>query len=644
MSNVYHVSKTGSIKGDGSKFSPFLRINQAAQVATAGDKIIVHEGVYRECVTPKNTGLSNFRRIIYEAGEGENVVIKGSEHIKNWEKVEGTIWKTELPNYIFKGYNPYEKEIFGDWLKTTTIKHLGDVYLNGESFYEAEDFEELKNPDIKTETLDHWTKTIVSVKNQEQTKYKWLAEVNEETTTIYANFHNYNPKEELVEINVRKCCFYPEDVGINYITVKGFEMAHAATPWSPPTADQPGLIGVHWSKGWIIEDNIIHDSKCSAISIGKESSTGQNFRSIRKDKPGYQYQLESVFSAYKRGWSKENIGSHIIRNNKIYDCGQNGIVGHLGCVFSQIYNNHIYNIALKREFYGHEIAGIKLHAAIDVEIKDNRIHDCSLGTWLDWQTQGTKISRNLFYNNSRDLFVEVSHGPYIVDHNILASDYALDNHAQGGAYLNNIIAGKMIHRKMLDRSTPYHYPHSTDIAGCAVVYGGDDRFYNNIFIGEKHLSGVGTSHYNSYFTSLEEYIEYIESINKSEPGDHELFKEIEQPVYINNNMYLWGAESFEKEKVKLEDYNFNPNLQIIEEDEQVFLSCELPVGFEKIQGINHSTETLQRVRIVDADFEDSEGKKITIDKDINGVQKDNKSVLGPINSLKSKDNFIKIWS
>src|SRR5699024_11245303 len=91
----YHVSKTGSIKGDGSKFSPFLRINQAAQVATAGDKIIVHEGDYRECVTPKNTGLSNFRRIIYEAGEGENVVIKGSEHIKNWEKVEGTIRSEE---------------------------------------------------------------------------------------------------------------------------------------------------------------------------------------------------------------------------------------------------------------------------------------------------------------------------------------------------------------------------------------------------------------------------------------------------------------------------------------------------------------------------------------------------------------------
>ncbi|MGY4688164.1 hypothetical protein ACW9JY_10645, partial [Petrotoga sp. DB-2] len=91
--------------------------------------------------------------------------------------------------------------------------------------------------------------------------------------------------------------FYPDQIGRDYITVKGFEMAHAATPWVPPTADQPGLIGANWSKGWIIENNIIHDSKCSAISIGKEGSTGHLYHSTRKDKTGHQYQLESVFSA-----------------------------------------------------------------------------------------------------------------------------------------------------------------------------------------------------------------------------------------------------------------------------------------------------------------------------------------------------------
>jgi hypothetical protein len=91
----------------------------------------------------------------------------------------------------------------------------------------------------------------------------------------------------------------------------------------------------------------------------------------------------------------------VIRRNTIYDCGQNGIVGHLGCVFSTIEDNHIYRIAQKREFYGYEIGGIKLHAAIDVVIRHNRIHDCSLGTWLDWQTQGTRITRNVYYANNR---------------------------------------------------------------------------------------------------------------------------------------------------------------------------------------------------------------------------------------------------
>ena len=107
---------------------------------------------------------------------------------------------------------------------------------------------------------------------------------------------------------------------MNYITVRGFEMAQAACPWTPPTADQPGLIGANWSKGWIIENNIIHDAKCSGISIGKEASTGHNLCTRRHRKPGYQYQMEAVFRALKIGWSKEKIGSHIIRNNVIYDC------------------------------------------------------------------------------------------------------------------------------------------------------------------------------------------------------------------------------------------------------------------------------------------------------------------------------------
>ena len=71
---------------------------------------------------------------------------------------------------------------------------------------------------------------------------------------------------------------------------------------------------------------------------------------------------------------------------------------------------------------------------------------------------GQKIVKTLLQNN-RDLFSGQPSGPYIVDNNILASDYALDNMAQGGAYINNLFHGKMVQRKVLNRSTPYHRPH-----------------------------------------------------------------------------------------------------------------------------------------------------------------------------------------
>jgi hypothetical protein len=636
----YHVAKNGSDQGQGTKGDPFLTINKAASLAVAGDTVTVHEGEYREWVNPRFKGLSDKRRIVYQAAEGEKVVIKGSEHIHNWQKVEGEVWKSILPNSVFGDYNPYLQEIFGDWIVTVEeTKHLGDVYLGGMSFYEVNSYEQLLNPVVRTEVLDHWTQRIVPIHNTEQTKYVWYAEVDAENTTIYANFQGSDPNREFVEINVRRSCFYPKETGIDYITVRGFEMAQAATPWAPPTADQPGLLGANWSKGWIIENNIIHDSKCSAISIGKEASTGNNYRSIRKDKPGYQYQLETVFSAERNGWSKEKIGSHIIRNNTIYDCGQNAIVGHLGCIFSEIHHNHIYNIALKREFYGHEIAGIKFHAAIDVHIHHNRIHDCSLGIWSDWQTQGTRISKNLFYRNNRDLFVEVSHGPYIVDHNILTSEYSLDNVSQGGAYINNLICGKMNHWKVLNRSTQYHLPHSTKIAGFSLIYGGDDRFYNNIFIGRNGLDGVGTSHFDKNTTSLEEYIEKVHEKN----GDVEEFELVEQPVYINSNAYFNGAKAFKFEKDNLVDIDFNPEFSIIEEGNEVYLSCNLPENFESILGSIQSTSTLPRVRIVDAEFENPDGSELLLNTDFSDKEKEMKSTLGPISQFKNGLNYIKVW-
>lgn len=642
----YHVSMQGCDQAEGTMERPFRTISKAAEIARPGDRVIVHEGEYREWVKPRFGGNSNICRITYEAADGEHVVIKGSERIQNWEPVEGTVWKTVLPNSFFGDYNPYKEVLGGDWL-IYPVKyelHTGDVYLNGKAFYEAGSLEEVKNPVMRMEGENPpWTKHKEPLLHPEDSVYQWYTCSDEEVTEIYANFQGKNPNEELTEINVRKCCFYPEKTGRNYITVKGFEMAQAACPWTPPTADQPGLLGCNWSKGWIIENNRIHDGKCSGISIGKEASTGHNLCTETHRKPGYQYQMEAVFRAKQIGWSKETIGSHIIRNNVIYDCGQNGIVGHMGCVFSKIHDNHIYNIGVKHEYFGYEIAGIKLHAAIDVQLVHNNIHNCTLGTWLDWQAQGTRVSRNLYYSNDRDLMVEVTHGPYIVDNNIFASDYNFDNIAQGGLYLNNLCCGTMRREAVLDRSTPYHFPHTTDVAGTALVYSGDDRIYQNIFLGGAptytEQSLYGTDGYNGRPTSLEEYVHQIVSLGN---GDHEQFDTVKQPVYINGNAYLKGAGAFDREK----DYyisDSDPAVSIVTEGGKTYLFITVDQGLLEIPSEIYSTEKLGSPRITEALYENPDGTPILFDRDYIDRKRGEHPIAGPFEELQPGENRFLVW-
>ena len=642
----YHVAVTGCDFEDGTKDHPFRTISKAALLAMPGDRVIVHEGEYREWVKPAQGGTSSVSRITYEAAEGERVVIKGSEQITCWEPVEGSVWKAVLPNSFFGTYNPYKEVLGGDWFiyPNDNSLHTGDVYLNGKSFYEAKSLEEVKNPFIRTEGVNPpWTRHPEPILHPEDTMYQWYAETDQETTVIYANFQGVNPNEELTEINVRKCCFYPEKTGLNYITVRGFEMAQAACPWTPPTADQPGLLGTNWSKGWIIESNKIHDAKCSGISIGKEASTGHNLCTRTHRKPGYQYQMEAVFRARQIGWSKETIGSHVIRNNEIYDCGQNGIVGHMGCVFSEITHNHIYNIAVKHEYFGYEIGGLKLHAAIDVQIHHNNIHNCTLGTWLDWQAQGTRVSKNLYYANDRDLMVEVTHGPYLVDNNIFASDYNFDNIAQGGAYLHNLCCGTMRREDVLDRSTPYHFPHTTEVAGTTVVYSGDDRIYQNVFLGgavtytEQSLHG--TEGYDGHTNSLEEYISDVISRGN---GDLEQFKHVKQPVYIRGNAYLKGAKPYGREE-NTHVSDMDPAVRIVETDGKTYLELNVEKEMLEIPTEIYNSEKLGMPRITEAAYENPDGTPIVFDTDYLDQSRNGQPAAGPIEGLKEGMNRILVW-
>jgi hypothetical protein len=603
----YNVSVRGNDNNTGSESAPFKTIAQASQTAYPGDVITVHAGIYREWVNPPRGGDSDDNRIVYRAAPGERVEIKGSEQINSWQREKNGLWKVVLPNDFFGDYNPYDDLIYGDWFNDHGRKHhTGEVFLNNRSLYEKETLEKVLNPVVEANSLD-----------PEGSTYTWYCETDAQNTTIWANFHRYDPNRELVEISVRRTCFYPSKPGINYLTIRGFHISQAATQWAAPTAEQIGMVATHWNKGWIIENNVISNSKCSGITLGKERGTGHNVWLEDTSIDGSLHYIEVVFRTLRNGWSKENIGSHIVRNNEIFACEQTGMCGSMGAAFSLIENNHIHDIWTKRQFSGAEIAGIKFHAAIDTRIHGNRIHRAGRGVWCDWMTQGTWIAHNLLYDNDlEDFFVEVSHGPYLLENNILGSPVSVLDMSQGGAYVHNLFAGAIRVTPEKSRYTPYHLPHRTDVAGLSIILNGDNRFYNNLFmpsnIDEKRSYGLAGYNNAGY------------------------------PSYADGNVYYNRAKPFENEVHHLAFPDFDPEFTIEDTGREVYISFSVK-GIAGIQTEQVSTVRLGKAKLPKQPYEQPDSQPLIINTDYLGRPRPEHPAPGPFEQLQEGNMRWKVW-
>ncbi|MEI6143537.1 MAG: hypothetical protein WCP85_29945 [Mariniphaga sp.] len=144
------------------------------------------------------------------------------------------------------------------------------------------------------------------------------------------------------------------------------------------------------------------------------------------------------------------------------------------------------------------------------------------------------------------------------------------DYSQGLAFVHNLVTGKTVHKDVMNRYTPYHYPHSTELAGTSTITGRDDRFYNNIFAiqqgGNSQTDNAeafgavndrgesyGLNAYNVYSPSMQAY---LDTLKKAGNVYVVTFAKVEQPVYIGSNLYFGVGKPCIHEKNSIKDENF----------------------------------------------------------------------------------------
>lgn len=381
---------------DGSIDRPFKTINAAAAIATPGTRVLIHGGVYRECVHPARGGDGPDRMISYEAYNNEEVIIKASVEVSNLIKSEGwslrrfgasiegakqpNIWAVKLNPDDFRGYNPFcavnimHDRFFIEYDKTDMTPYLlrrGMVFCDGKP---------LRQVSLYYEMAD-------------QPGTYWV-EANGQTVH-FRLWNDDDPAEHYIELTCREQCFAPEVPFLSYIKVKGLICAHAATGAPVP---QRGSISCYRGHHWIIEDCTIDWSNGVGIDIGNECWH-------------HTFDTDLV------------LGYDIIRRCRILNVGVCGIAGlYAGNLL--IEDNLIEGTGWQKMELSWEAGGIKVHNCRNSVIRRNIFTKTIRADhlWMDVGNENNRITQNLFLDGIEQreaIFIECSRDDVnLIDNNI----------------------------------------------------------------------------------------------------------------------------------------------------------------------------------------------------------------------------------
>jgi len=164
----------------------------------------------------------------------------------------------------------------------------------------------------------------------------------------------------------------------------------------------------------------------------------------------------------------------------------------------------------------------------------------------------------------------------------------------------------------LNRETPFHQAHSTVLAGLRNIAGGDDRFYNNIFVKPAGLAGY----------------------------DHAA-----QPTQMGGNVFLHGAIPGRAEPSPVVLPEFDSGIKVVEEKDGVFLHIKLDKNWSRQQRRQLvTTKLLGKAAIPALPYEKPDGSSYRIDTDFFGKKRNAVNAYpGPLEPLTGGEQTLKIW-
>ena len=394
---VYHVAcehPQATDDGPGSEERPFATIGRAAMVLQPGEKVVVHGGIYRECVRPARGGTGPEGMIAYEAAPGEVVSVRGSQcwatafaPSEGWNLgplPEGTTaWTGEMPAEWFVGYNPFIARNFSseyntfvkDWTREETqvfMLRRGMLLADGAPLKQVFYPRELGVTDGAFFVEDPGMRLHFRLPG------------------------DADPQGVTLEVTTREQVFAPLEPGLGYVRISGLCFEHCADGFPVP---QRAMVSATRGHHWIIEDCTVRWANACGIDLGNETW-------------------------HRRLPSPEGpSGHHIVRRNHVCDIGVCGIAAVSNNAGTLVEDNLVERIGYQNIERVWESGGLKFHVCDSGLFRRNLFRHIvhAPGLWLDVLNRNCRLTGNIFADISSikgALYLEVCHGLNVVDHNI----------------------------------------------------------------------------------------------------------------------------------------------------------------------------------------------------------------------------------